>query len=360
MTWVRVDNGFPEHPKLEQLVGEPSKWAKAVALWLAASCYARRQQQLKPERPELHGWIPESKLQMLVPFRDAKRIAALLATAPPGFEHGLFEREGTGYRIHDFAEYGPPELRQQAPQSGTAPSIPTEDRAEDIRRKRRAAGKKGAKSRWQSANGKPSVANGKSMANATGADGKVPPPSPPNNPPNPANSVSAPVAPARDSHSKTDGTAGEQPTPFELVERGFQAFRKRVTGRTWKRGFRDYAHVEAAAEALQAEAESSGVNLEQLIEQSLRQFGAEERAKEQGYPFGWWANDPLRYLPKTPTAAAGAPPAQESDPELGPLYQRFAELKAKDWLEDDERLELGEIGERVRAIKARRAKEATG
>lgn len=110
---MRFDPDMFEHPKFEQYADRPTLWANAVALFMRACSYATRQRDLHPQRVELHGFVPRSVLSRLVPFRGAEGVAEALCIAPSSFEHGLFERAEGGYRIHDFADFAPPDREVQ-------------------------------------------------------------------------------------------------------------------------------------------------------------------------------------------------------------------------------------------------------
>lgn len=91
MTWVRLDDGAPLHPKL-LAVGPEAAW-----LWVAGLAYANRH--------VTNGAIPPQALPALYPSdhwpraRLAKLAAALVA-------EGLWTaREGGGWEIHDYAQY---------------------------------------------------------------------------------------------------------------------------------------------------------------------------------------------------------------------------------------------------------------
>lgn len=87
MTWVRLDDGFADHPKIEA--------AGALAGWLhvAALCYCARHLT--------DGRIPKSKARRLTDIPSpAKHIAALL-------DAHLWHEDGDDYIIHDYLDYQP-------------------------------------------------------------------------------------------------------------------------------------------------------------------------------------------------------------------------------------------------------------
>jgi hypothetical protein len=88
MSWVRVDDRFPTHPKAGGLSDA------AMALWLRALCWAR--ERGTPSVPASMLWQLSRARRPAVPAQE------LVAS-------GLWIHDGDFYRIHDFAKYGPPE-----------------------------------------------------------------------------------------------------------------------------------------------------------------------------------------------------------------------------------------------------------
>lgn len=89
MTWVRVDDQFPDHPKLLRL---GKQRLPAMGLWVTGLCYSARFLT--------DGFIPSAAL----PY-GSKRIAQLLVDV------GLWGTADGGYQIHDYQDYQP--TRQQ-------------------------------------------------------------------------------------------------------------------------------------------------------------------------------------------------------------------------------------------------------
>lgn len=85
MSWVKVDDQMPRHPKLLRL-GRNRLVCQGV--WLDGMCYASSYLT--------DGFIPEAALD-----RAAVAPAAHLVAA------GLWERVEGGYRIHDYHDYQP-------------------------------------------------------------------------------------------------------------------------------------------------------------------------------------------------------------------------------------------------------------
>lgn len=84
MAWVKVDDHFPEHPKVLD-VGP-----LAEALWLRALCYANRYRT--------DGVIPAGFVRRM-PDLDGSAEAERLVSA------GLWDQSETGYIIHDYLEH---------------------------------------------------------------------------------------------------------------------------------------------------------------------------------------------------------------------------------------------------------------
>lgn len=87
MPWVRLDDGFADHPKVEN-AGPLAGW-----LHVAALCYSARHLT--------DGRIPKSKARRLTDIpTPAKHIDALLSA-------GLWHEDGDDYVIHDYLDYQP-------------------------------------------------------------------------------------------------------------------------------------------------------------------------------------------------------------------------------------------------------------
>jgi hypothetical protein len=95
VSWGRIDDKLPEHPKwveLEEKHG-PRVWADALALWVVVVCYCNRH--------ETDGVIRAAALKRICPMaeRDASRaIGALVGVR-------LLDRVDAGFCIHDFLDF---------------------------------------------------------------------------------------------------------------------------------------------------------------------------------------------------------------------------------------------------------------
>ena len=112
MGWVRIDDMFYSHPKVL------AAGNAAVGLWVRALAYANAYLT--------DGHINAETLRTLGATR---RYATTLVKA------GLWEPNGNGWDIHDFADYQ--ESREEI-----------ETRRADLSRKRSDAGRLGAQKRW--------------------------------------------------------------------------------------------------------------------------------------------------------------------------------------------------------------------
>lgn len=102
MVWFRVDDGFPDHPKVEAMLAG-SHAPHAIALWTLAGAWCARQLT--------DGAISFAKVARLGIARHAQGAAELVRV-------GLWERSETGYRFHDWAEMQP--LREDVTSSRAA------------------------------------------------------------------------------------------------------------------------------------------------------------------------------------------------------------------------------------------------
>lgn len=114
MAWVKLDDQFPDHPKIER-AGERAAW-----LFICGLCYCAEHLT--------DGRIPASKATRLASGAPS-RVAALI-------REGLWVKDGDEYVIPGYLDYQPTAEKVKA------------DRAE-VSRKRAEAGRRGAAARWQ-------------------------------------------------------------------------------------------------------------------------------------------------------------------------------------------------------------------
>lgn len=87
MTWVRIDEGFSEHPKV-LAAGADAAW-----LFVAGLCYCNRNRT--------NGFIPVAALSRLSVSRKAAGLAATLVDV------NLWETAAGGWDVHDYLHYQP-------------------------------------------------------------------------------------------------------------------------------------------------------------------------------------------------------------------------------------------------------------
>lgn len=85
MGWVKLDDGFPEHPKVEQ-AGERAAW-----LYVCGLAYCSRQLT--------DGFIPDQKIGRLTQTTGERALADRLVQV------GLWDRADDGYRVHDYCKH---------------------------------------------------------------------------------------------------------------------------------------------------------------------------------------------------------------------------------------------------------------
>lgn len=131
MPWFKICDGFAFHPKTVKAKNE------------AAGAFAR-----------MGAWSRQNKTDGFIPADVAMLIAARRAVITRLVDVEFLEPEGEGYRMHDFGVYNPP-------------AEDDDERREEISGVRRAAGARGAASRWSKRDGKPDgKGDGKAVANA--------------------------------------------------------------------------------------------------------------------------------------------------------------------------------------------------
>jgi hypothetical protein len=87
MAWVRFDDGFPEHPKVDAAGGD------AAWLHVCAISYCNR--------ALTDGFIKRERVRLLSDRKAPYRLAARLV------EVGLWEEADGGYVVHDYHDYQP-------------------------------------------------------------------------------------------------------------------------------------------------------------------------------------------------------------------------------------------------------------
>ena len=102
MTWLRIDDGFEDHLKVEDLSDA------AHRLWVRAGCWCK-----KPVNASTNGFVPRAKLRAIcrnkVTQKRAETLAQELVDATGGgvFRNGLWEVRENGWQFHDWEVYQP-------------------------------------------------------------------------------------------------------------------------------------------------------------------------------------------------------------------------------------------------------------
>jgi hypothetical protein len=116
VTWLRIDDEFPEHSKIMALKGAGAKWLHLVALCQCASNLT-------------DGRVDPQRLKVICAIADVPRPAHCVKRL---VEAGLWVEDGEGYMIKDYLDYNPDAATVKAK-----------------REQRRQAGIKAAEARWK-------------------------------------------------------------------------------------------------------------------------------------------------------------------------------------------------------------------
>lgn len=130
MGWLRIDDGFEDHAKVEPLSHA------AHRLWMRAACWCR-----KPANQHTSGFVPEALLvtisKHMAPKPRLLKLAQELVNANGGgaFECGLWEVTVGGWLFHDWAKYQPEPEKKPTMSRSEAARIAGERSAEARREK---------------------------------------------------------------------------------------------------------------------------------------------------------------------------------------------------------------------------------
>lgn len=103
MTWVKLDDKLPEHPKL-LAAGDQAAW-----LFVSGLCWCARHLR--------NGRIPTEVLPRLTGFRKPAQLADRLVEA------GLWERVDGGFLVHDYLDYQESEVDVKERRRATAARV---------------------------------------------------------------------------------------------------------------------------------------------------------------------------------------------------------------------------------------------
>jgi hypothetical protein len=87
MAWVKLDDAFPEHAKVER-AGEAAAW-----MFVCGLCYC--------SRALTDGFIAEARMRRLTTGRYPEKTASALV------REGLWDRVKGGFQVHDYLVYQP-------------------------------------------------------------------------------------------------------------------------------------------------------------------------------------------------------------------------------------------------------------
>lgn len=113
--WGNVDDSLPDHPKVLDLLEHDLEGLAALGLWTLILAWASKQADLT--RPELAGRVPPAMVRRLA-GEHGDKLARLLVEARGDREHGLWEENGSGWVVHEFAYWQ--HLEQRAAKTGQA------------------------------------------------------------------------------------------------------------------------------------------------------------------------------------------------------------------------------------------------
>lgn len=284
MSWGRVDDNMPEHPKWVALEEEHGArvWADAMALWLCVSCYANRN--------DTDGAIRASVLKRLCPLSE--RAAMRAAEAMVSVE--LLDRIDGGFRIHNFLEYNDSAERKRLKRAADAARKRPVGVDSDTDSARNPNGDESESSRTD-----PGIQALPYARDRAPAPASRPVPSHPipdrSGEADPGLVARAPVSAPRRSRSTSKRETPLEPveTARRLVMRGYGERFELALGEPWMGA----SAVAQAIDTIAAwcVAAARGGALEPVVDRLLDGAFASERLRENRWPLRWVAEDPGRY-----------------------------------------------------------------
>lgn len=146
MTWVKLDDQFPDHPKIEEVGGD------AAWLYVCGLCYCARYLT--------DGKIPKGRVPRLSDRKNPEKLARALVTA------GMWFDGVDAYYVHDYLEFNPSREHVER------------ERARDRAKKARGRGAQGRDERGRITGNVPGVVPGGHLGGQPGGVPPVPSPSP--------------------------------------------------------------------------------------------------------------------------------------------------------------------------------------
>jgi hypothetical protein len=127
LSWLRIDDSAPDHPKWMELAEDPQLWAACWGLWVSCAAYCARQLT--------DGQVPRAYVVRATPLphKAAKEAAEALVRV------GLWVQSGTGYTFHDWLAYNPPAEKVRAKRDAAAERMAAgrnRSRSSDVRANR--------------------------------------------------------------------------------------------------------------------------------------------------------------------------------------------------------------------------------
>lgn len=304
MSWVKIDDGMPDHRKWASLEASPRAWADCMAVWVAVACYAARTLS--------DGYADTARIVRLTPLGKGaiKACDALV-------EAGLMVKEGAGYRIHDWTKYNPPAAKIVA------------DREAEAARK---AEKRGSKKQGTyeecppRTEGRTSDRTPRRTQERTAEQTETRTPERTPDTPRARNSRPLPTPPqetlrvsgAHEVSDLDEPIGGRWPTdldePVEVSEEsllrvGYQRRYEREVGDAWMRHARDDEHVKRAAAWARTQPDPKAA-VERFLDGAFtdvpRRDGQPDSWRTQRWPWRWIAEDPGRTAARIEHAAAAA------------------------------------------------------
>lgn len=107
--WVKVDDGFPEHPKVVEAGRHLGTYGRGrvEAIWLVAMCYCNRNLT--------DGFIDEATVRTWTLYdRRPFDVAQVMALQMPDGSPGLLLKVDDGFRFHDYHDYQPSAKERKA------------------------------------------------------------------------------------------------------------------------------------------------------------------------------------------------------------------------------------------------------
>lgn len=339
MSWVKIDDGMPDHRKWASLEANPREWAECMAVWVAVACYAARTLS--------DGYAETARIERLTPLGKLaiKRCDAMV-------EASLMVKEDSGYRIHDWTDYNPAAQATRALRQAEA---------------KRKAEKRGSKKQGTYDECPPRTDSGQDAGQSPdgGPDkARTSGRSPPRSPGTPRARVSRPDPtpspdPLRGSDERSPALPGSEPELLEdqsphdettpdswptdtdsetdepsletQLRRGYQRRYQRETGEAWMVHARAHEPVQrvAAWARLQADPEAAIERfLDGAFADPVRASGTTDtRWRDERWPWSWLAQDPNLTCSRTKLAqrpAVNARGSSDASPAAKPPHGRPA------------------------------------